>query len=157
MDSYTGPWKVCSKAKGSSYILEHMDTGKPGKRHAAHLSPYPNELLLFMPVDDPSNQYVQMYAPISKDPYNNAGIKGFEACQPYVSFACPVIPSPDEDIQFPLLDELNADCFEWDKGGEEMILADRLLYNSIKVFAAALTPQPPTQAPPSPHVPDVII
>jgi hypothetical protein len=94
MDSYTGPWKVCGKGKGSSYILEPMDMGKPGKRHAAHLSPYPDELLPFLPVDGPDHQYGQMYAPISKDSYKNAGIQGFEPRQPHVSFARAVFPSP---------------------------------------------------------------
>ena len=74
MDSYTGPWKVCGKVKGSSYILEHMDTKKPGKRHAAHLSPYPDELLPFLLVDSPDNQYRQIHSPIKKDSYENAGI-----------------------------------------------------------------------------------
>ena len=41
MDSYEGPWNITGKIKGSSYALEHMDTEKIGKHHAAHLSPYP--------------------------------------------------------------------------------------------------------------------
>ena len=65
-----------------------------------------------------------MHAPISKDPYKNAGIKSFEPRQPHALSACPVIPSSNKDIQFPLLAELNTDCFEWDEREEEMILAD---------------------------------
>ena len=53
MDSYTGPWKICGKGKGSSYQWEHIDSKKAGKQHAAHLLPYPDELLPFFPMDGP--------------------------------------------------------------------------------------------------------
>ena len=57
MNSYTGSWEITNKAAGSSYELQHCDTGKPGKRHAAHLSPFPRELLPFLPVDGTDNHY----------------------------------------------------------------------------------------------------
>jgi hypothetical protein len=155
MDSYTGPWKVCGKSKGSSYILEHMDTQKPGKRHAAHLSPYPDELLPFLPLDGPDNQYGQIYSPISKDPYANAGIKGFQPRQPHVASSHPAFPSTSEDIKFPSLAELNADCFEWDEGEEDIVTADHSLCADIEVFTSVPTPLPPAQAPPTPSVPEI--
>ena len=51
MDSYTGPWKITGKIKGSSYALEHRDTNNIGKRRSYHLSPYPQELLPLLPID----------------------------------------------------------------------------------------------------------
>ena len=41
MESYTGPWKITGKIKGSSYALEYRETKKIGKHHAAHLYTYP--------------------------------------------------------------------------------------------------------------------
>ena len=57
MEAWTGPWKVTAKLNGSSYALEHRDTKKIGKRHAALLSPFPSELLPFLPVDGADNRY----------------------------------------------------------------------------------------------------
>ena len=51
MNAWTGPWRVTAKVKGSSYALEHVHSKKIGKRHASDLSPFPLELLPFMPVD----------------------------------------------------------------------------------------------------------
>ena len=155
MESYTDPCKVCGKAKGSSYILEHMDNKKPGKRHTAHLSLYPDKLLPFLPVDGPDNQYGQIHPPIKKDPYKSAGIKGFETRQPYAASSYPVIPSTSKDIKFPSLAKLNANCFEWDEGEEDMVTSDHSLCADIEVFTAAPTPLPPAQAPPTPLVPEV--
>ena len=87
MDDYTGPWIIVSKLKGSSYELKHKDTGAMDKRHAAHLSPYPDQLLPFMPVDEPDNRYGQIHSPIQKNPYMNAGIKGFKPPQPFKQVA----------------------------------------------------------------------
>ena len=115
MDFYTSPWKICDKAKGSSYILEHMVTNKPGKRHPAHLSPHPDKLLPYLSVSSPDNQYGQINPPINKYPYKNAGIKGFQPQQPYVASSYPVIPSTSKDITFQSLSKLNANCFEWDE------------------------------------------
>ena len=111
MDDYTGPWIVVSRLKGSSYELKHKDTGALGKRHAAHLSPYPDQLLPFMPIDGPDNRYGQIHSPIQKNPYLNAGIKGFKPPQPFKKAAAnPAIPS-EEDTKFLTLAELNAECF----------------------------------------------
>ena len=56
MDSYIGPWNITGKIKGSSYALEHRDTKKIDKRHAAHISPYPQEILPFFPIDGFDNR-----------------------------------------------------------------------------------------------------
>ena len=84
MNSYTGPWETDNKATSSSYELQHRDTGKPSKRHAAHLSHFPREILPFIPVDGADNRYGQLHVPIQSDPYKNAGIKGFKPSQPFI-------------------------------------------------------------------------
>ena len=83
MDDYTGPWEIISKLKGSSYEIKHKDKGIVSKRHAAHLSPFPDQLLPFMPVDGPDNRFGQIHTPIQKNPYENAGLKGFTLAQPF--------------------------------------------------------------------------
>ena len=82
MNSYTGPWEVTKKAAGSSYELKHRDTGKPGKWHATHLSPFICELLPFLPIDGADNHYGQLHMPIQSDPNKDAGVKGSKPFQP---------------------------------------------------------------------------
>ena len=46
--TFTGPWKVTSVLPGTSYELEHCkNAGRKDKKHAADLSPYPQELIPF--------------------------------------------------------------------------------------------------------------
>ena len=132
-----------------------MDTQKRGKRHVAHLSPYPEELLHFLPLDGPDTQYGQIYSPITTDAYANTGIKGFQPRQPHVVSANSAFPSASEDITFPSLAELNADCFEWDKGEEDVITDDHSLCADAEICASVPTPRPPAQAPPTPLVPAI--
>ena len=112
MDSFTGPWRICGKLKGSSYALKHMESKKPGEQHAAHLSPYPDKLLPFLLVDGPDNIYGQMNTPIQKDPYKNAGLKGFEPPYLHQTASLSSIPNDNDGIMFPTLSELNAEMFE---------------------------------------------
>ena len=112
IDSFTDPWKICGKTEGSSYEVEHVESKKPGKRHAAHLSPYPDELLPFLPMDGPDNVYGQMNTQIKKKPYMNADVKGFDPPQPHQTASLSSIPADDKDIIFPSLSELNAEMFE---------------------------------------------
>ena len=51
MNAYIGPLVSTAKLKGSSYKIKHRDSGMIGKRHAAHLPPFPDKLLPFLPVD----------------------------------------------------------------------------------------------------------
>ena len=63
MDAWTGPWIVRKKLKGGSYEVQHSDTNKVGKRHSAMMSPFPDELLPFLPVDGPDNVFVKTHTP----------------------------------------------------------------------------------------------
>ena len=112
MNEFTGPWVVTAKLKGSSYEIQNKSSGVFSKRHAAHISPYPDQLLPFMPIDGPANRFGQLHTPIQKDPYINAGLKGFASTQPFtIATAISAIQSLDK-IKFPSLAELNTDCFQ---------------------------------------------
>ena len=93
MDAWTRLWEVTQKLKGSSYEIRHLDSNQIGNRHAAHLSPFPDELLPFLPVDGPDNVWGKIHTPIQKDSYKHAGIKGFEPPQPFKAVACPALPN----------------------------------------------------------------
>ena len=116
MEAYTGPWRVTAKLKVSLYALEHCENKKIGKRHAAHLSPFPEQLLPFLPVDGLDNQYDQLYRPIQKDPYKNAGVKGFELTNPHCVSAHTTAHGYNTSVPFPTLAELNAEFFKWNDG-----------------------------------------
>ena len=163
MNEFTGPWVISAKLKGSSYEIKHVEDGAIGKCHAAHLSPYPDQLLPFLPVDGPDNQFGQIHTPIQKDPYKNAGLKGFRPAQPFkLPVANPDLPSDDE-IKFPTLAELNEEYFLWDEGEEDLVYQDNSLCQEIEVFAvtrsqaasAKSPPPPPVEAPPPPRVPAI--
>ena len=91
--------------------MEHRDTKNIGKRRAAHFSPYPQELLPFLPIDGADNRYGQIYTPIKADTYMNAGIKGFQPSQPFKTSVHAATPDVVSDARFPTLAELNADFF----------------------------------------------
>ena len=49
---FAGPWRVVALLQGGSYSIEHcLKPSHTKKKHAANLSPYPAELILFEPVD----------------------------------------------------------------------------------------------------------
>ena len=161
MNSFTGPWEIIRKLAGSSYEMKHRNTGKTGKRHAAHISPFPRELLPFMPISGADNQYGQINAPIQADPYKHAGIKGFKPTQPFNFASVTVsVTTADDAIHFPTLDELNKDLFDWHNGEEAALYANESLCIELDVFASMPTtirpPPSPTPTPATPIVPDII-
>ena len=83
MNAYTGPWRVLAKLDGGSYRIQHCISNRIEKKHASRLSPYPVQLVPFEPVDGPDNRFGQLFKPIAKDPYIEAGLKGFEPHQPF--------------------------------------------------------------------------
>ena len=157
MNLYPGPWEITKKSAGNSYELKHRDTGKPGKRHAAHLSPFPRELLPCLTADGADNRFGQLHVPIQSDPYKNAGIKGFTPTQPFnFTHICIAHSAATDIIHFPSLAELNIKLFDWHHGKEEALAADESLYIELDVSATHLTIQPPPNPAPvlaSPRVP----
>ena len=149
MQPYTGPWVIRRKLRGSSYEIEHVESKNIGKRHAAHLSPYPDQLLPFLPVDGSDNVYGQLNSPITKDPYLNAGLKGFQPNQTHKSYALPAIPDKgDEDLHFPTLAELNAECLGWGEDEIDLIMEDELLCVPTEVFAVTRSQTAPGERAP---------
>jgi hypothetical protein len=53
MIKHTGPWRITAKLDGSSYRLQHCKTNRIDKKHAAHLSPCPEQLIPFPPSQVP--------------------------------------------------------------------------------------------------------
>ena len=163
MNEFTGPWVITAKLKGSSYEIQHKSSGVFSKRHAAHISPYPDQLLPFMPIDGPDNRFGQLHTPIQKDPYINAGLKGFAPTQPFKIATAISAMQPLDDITFPSLAELNADCFQWAEGEEDLVLNDNSLCEEIEIFAVTRSqsaapkrsPPPPIEAPAPSRVPDI--
>ena len=114
-------------------------------------------MIPFQPIDGPDNRYGQIYTPMRKNPYSEAGIKGFHSTEPFKPAEFSVmsaIPS-DDDIHFLTLAELLAECFEWHEGEESTVLADDSLCEEIELFHANVltSPCPPTTTPSAPPVP----
>ena len=132
MNAFTGPWEIIAIGHGSSYELKHVVTGKLGKSHATHLSPFPCQLSPFKSLDQPDTAYGQLYKALEKDPYKDASIKGFQPYEPYyeevlatslLSPASTPLPS-----RFPTLTELNAEMDDWTVEERLAIEADNDVY-----------------------------
>jgi hypothetical protein len=78
----SSPKSVISYAKDQANLLEASREGHVKKKHSYMLPPYPLELVQFEPVDGPDHQFSQINHPISKDPFIEAVIKGFEPLSP---------------------------------------------------------------------------
>lgn len=65
----------------------------------------------------------------------NTGLKGFEPSQPFKSLTTVGSAAIDEDIKFPSLAELNADCFDWREEEEAELLHNDTLCEEFEVFA----------------------
>jgi hypothetical protein len=115
----TGPWKVIEKLNGASYRIEHsLRKGHIEKKHASMLSPYPLELILFEPIDGPDSRFGQINKPISKSPFIDAGINGFQPIQPFKLPINYTSTSPNDDFYWPSVSELNDELFPfpWEPG-----------------------------------------
>ena len=154
MYPFTGPWRVKAKLDGGSYAIEHCsDPSRVEKKHAAFLSPYPEQLVPFEPIDGPDNQYSQLYKAIQKSPFVEAGLKGFEPSNPFKvpSHFAGVV----EEFHWPTLHELNEELnpFPWQVGEREQV---ELRGDTIESHAVMYTGPPPAPpAPTSPTIPSI--
>jgi hypothetical protein len=112
MHPFTGPWRIVASLPGASYKLKFTSNPKRRKKkHASNLFPYPPELIPFQPVNEPDNQYSQLYKPIGKSPYKEAGIKGFDVvhfvhCGNFHNFHFPVLSKLNNKFEpFPWLND----------------------------------------------------
>jgi hypothetical protein len=107
----TGPWRVVEKLVGASYCLEHCNTsGRFDKKQASDLLQYPLELVPFEPINSPDNRFSQIFRPVGKSPYAEAGIKGFDPPQPFKLPANYLTPHVPDEFYWPSLSELNDEC-----------------------------------------------
>ena len=151
MNAMTGPWRVIEKLDGASYRIVHCLTkDRFEKKHASDLYPYPLELVPFEPVDGPDNRYSQLWRPISKQPYVDAGVKGFEPLQPYKLPANFADIAQDPELHWPSLQELidEMEPFPWMPQEQQTLLTapeDEL----APTFYHGPTPEPPVKATPA--------
>jgi hypothetical protein len=116
MHLFTGPWRIVKSLDGASYELKFV--GNPScreKKHASDLSPNPPELIPFQPLDTTDSRYGQLYCPIGKHPYKEAGIEGFTPPQPFRIASHFLMKGDFCDFHFPFLAELNDELwpFPW--------------------------------------------
>jgi hypothetical protein len=114
--AFTGPWEIKAQLKGASYELEHCEVaGKREKKHASGLSPYPVELIPFLPVDGADICYGQLYKPLALHPFKEAGIKGFTPPQPFKVPIHLATTGGCAEFHWPSLSELNNKIapFQW--------------------------------------------
>jgi hypothetical protein len=136
MHPFTGPWRIVRLLSGASYELEFATDPKHcNKKHASDLLPYPPELIPFEPVNGPNNRYSQLYKPVGKMPYKEAGIEGFTPPQPFAIPAHFARQGNFRDFHFPTLAKLNDefDPFPWRNDNE------RIYYLSNDVVEEAPT------------------
>ena len=116
------------------------------------MQPYPPELVPFAPIDGPDNRYSQLYKPIGKDPFIDAGLKGWAPTQP-ISIPAHMLAAGDkDDFHWPSLQELNDEIapFPWETGEEE---AAEHLEDDLETVPVMY--HGPNPAPPEPFLPTV--
>ena len=98
-----------------------------------------------------------MFVPIKKNPYSEAGIKGFTPYNPHQEpFQAVGLTASSAPVHFPSLSELVAEFDDWDSAELAAVLADDSLCQDVDVFfgsAAALTATPSPPMPPAPQPP----
>jgi hypothetical protein len=78
MIKHTGPWKIIEKLHGSSYKIQHCKSQRFDKKHAAHLSPCPSNLIPFPPLAGPDTSYSQINKKIKEHPFLEVGIHSYD-------------------------------------------------------------------------------
>jgi hypothetical protein len=143
---FTGPWQVMKSLHGGSYSIEHcLKPNHVEKKHASDLMPYPVELISFEPIDGPDTQYRQLYRPIGANPFQEAGLKGFN---PPVLFQVSqnFLDLGDfKDFWWPTLSELNdeLDPYPWQNDNERCQLMTDDPPFSPPVMYHGPSPSPP--------------
>jgi hypothetical protein len=112
---------VTTDLPGCSYAIKHCHhPNRKDKKHALSLTPYPNNLTPFQPVDGPGIQFSQLSCPIGNHPFKEAGIKGFALPAPFCVPAKLVDVGNFIDFCWPLLSELSNKIalFPWSSDNE---------------------------------------
>ena len=147
--AFTGPWRILEALHGGSYSIEHCHNEKQrDKKHAADLTPYPQELIPFAPVDGADTRYGQLHKPIGEHPFKEAGIKGFTPTSPF-KVPASYLNVGIEDFHWPTLAELNdkLDPFPWENDEERRLI----LSDDNSVCPPVMYTGPPPSPPPMPR------
>lgn len=154
MYAMTGPWRIIEQLDGSSYRIEFCATpGRMDKKRAADLFPYPLELVPFEPVDGCDNQFSQIWRPIGKLPFAEAGLKGFLPSKPFKAPASFADVPLDGDFYWPSLAELNDEIqpFPWLPGEQDRLLNSPEL-DAEPIMYTGPPPEPPSVSPSLPVI-----
>jgi hypothetical protein len=128
------------------YSIEHCHNEKQqDKKHAADLTPYPQELISFAPTNGADTRYGRLHKSIGKHPFKEAGIKGFT---PPLPFQVPTgyIDVGVGDFHWPTLAELNnkSDPFPWRDDKEHQLMLSNDNSFCPPVMYTGPPPLPPT-------------
>ncbi len=142
---FTGPWQIVAKLLGTSYKIKHFSMKKTEKQHASDLSPYPPKLIPLQPLNDADNQYGQLHKQMSKNPYIQAGIKGFEPPMLFKVSAQFLTTDRSLDFSWSTLAKLNKDHFPypWSFGKD----FDANLTSNMEIVSQGFYTGPPPSAP----------
>ena len=69
------PGLVTKKLKGASYELTDTISKKTTVKHAMHMSPVPQDMQAFAPLDGVDSRYGQLHQPINSETYKQGGIE----------------------------------------------------------------------------------
>jgi hypothetical protein len=100
----TSLWWVTANLSGGSYAIKHCcHPNQKEKKHDLSLTPYPNNLIPFQPIDGPDTHFSQLYPALGKHPFKEAGIKGFTPPAPFCVPASFISIGNFKDFRWPLL------------------------------------------------------
>jgi hypothetical protein len=160
MHPFTGPWQIVTSLPGASYEIEFVSKpSRKDKKHASDLSPYPPELIPFEPIDTADNRYGQLYRPIGKSPYQEAGIQGFKPPQPFKITSLFLTRGNFRNFHFPTLAELNFEfCpFPWLDDNERLQIMSRDDFEEAPILYTGLPPSLAAPHPPSTHIMSALV
>ncbi len=105
--AFSGPWQILEALHGGLYSIEHCHNKKcQVKKHATDLTPYPQELIPFAPINGANTHYGHLHKPIGDHPFKEAGIKGFTPPSPF-QVPTGYLDIGVGDFHWPTLAELN--------------------------------------------------
>jgi hypothetical protein len=121
--------------------------------------PYPVKLIPFEPIDGPDTQYRQLYHPIGANPFQEAGLKGFNPPAPFQVSQNFLDLGDFRDFWWPTLSELNdeLDPYPWQNDNKQRQLMTDNPPFLPPVMYHGLPPSPPLALPDSLLPPSITI
>ncbi len=121
------------------------------------MSPYPPELVPFQPVNGADTRFGQLYKPIIKNPFKEAGIKGFSPIQPYKVAAQLALTDRCLAFHWPSLSELNDEIapYRWESEEERRSYLNK--NDSIPLPSLITGPPPAAPTHEIPAIPSILL